>query len=285
MENQTFIGLDTSAILSIFHAMEDHGIDRKMGSLVGMDDSHAFIQRVQSHADKGTLIIPSVVWHEYDANRLRMDTEALVGTDKWIDDVKDILTPPTPKHYRYNQSWRSRWMMRSAARHLKRVEAYRRSIGRVVSTTVRSLEHPIKEWERIAIQQPLSSDDEVRELTDEAKHRYENKIPPGYCDTPKGMDARWPLDLDISLPYRRVYGDFYIWAELLRTVRLIQPYALTFVTRDTKEDWWEKPEKSSPSTEWKARKELAVDVQEHCARCRFRLVTPQEFISMDQASS
>lgn len=67
------------------------------------------------------------------------------------------------------------------------------------------------------------------------KDRYEQGIPPGFMDALK--------------PSNR-FGDFYIWCQCIeraKTVRL----PLIFVTRDRKEDWWQKEgnEELGPRTE------------------------------------
>lgn len=90
------------------------------------------------------------------------------------------------------------------------------------------LNNPIKE--RLAniiesaVGKPFSSN-ELEEIFEEGKKRYDDKIPPGYKD--RG-----------SKPGNEIYGDLIIWKEICEKVKLTDK-PLLFVTGDVKEDWFQ----------------------------------------------
>ncbi len=65
----------------------------------------------------------------------------------------------------------------------------------------------------------------------EGKGRYEQKIPPGYCDAKKGGDSI--VFADICRPY----GDYIVWLQIIDQARALEK-PVVFVTGDTKDDWW-----------------------------------------------
>jgi hypothetical protein len=75
----------------------------------------------------------------------------------------------------------------------------------------------------------------TREQTEEViaagKTRYEEKIPPGYCDIKKGGNSN--LFLDICKPY----GDYIVWLQLIDKSKA-DDKPIIFITGDVKEDWW-----------------------------------------------
>lgn len=64
---------------------------------------------------------------------------------------------------------------------------------------------------------------ELRELTKIAKERYDNGIPPGYADEDKKDNQ---------------YGDCIIWLQIIKHIAEVKK-PLVFITRDTKEDWFQ----------------------------------------------
>lgn len=68
------------------------------------------------------------------------------------------------------------------------------------------------------------SKDEYKEIVNEGKLRYENKIPPGFEDEKtKGDDKK--------------FGDLILWKQILRkSTEMKMP--IIFVTNETKKDWW-----------------------------------------------
>ncbi|WP_313370952.1 PIN-like domain-containing protein [Sedimentibacter sp.] len=66
------------------------------------------------------------------------------------------------------------------------------------------------------------NDEEIAQIKEEGIQRYENKIPPGYCDHKKDDNE---------------FGDLIVWKELLQKSKLTKRPIL-FITRDKKEDWF-----------------------------------------------
>ncbi|WP_228128844.1 PIN-like domain-containing protein [Acinetobacter junii] len=76
---------------------------------------------------------------------------------------------------------------------------------------------------------------EVDDLYKEAENRYKNKIPPGYLDNDKN-----DICVDSNLIYKKKYGDFLVWRQLLSYTRENEIKQVVFITNDLKEDWWSK---------------------------------------------
>lgn len=73
--------------------------------------------------------------------------------------------------------------------------------------------------------------DELTEIYKEGQKRYENKVPPGYCDS---NDSKKKAGGN-----KHIFGDLIIWKELMKEFSK-NPRPLIFVTDDRKEDWWSK---------------------------------------------
>lgn len=86
---------------------------------------------------------------------------------------------------------------------------------------------------------PPSSQKEIDEWNTQAKKRYENLVPPGYKDEKKGKDSKKKVLFHNGLFFKREYGDYYIWKEILNKGNSLQEknYSVIFVTDDIKEDW------------------------------------------------
>jgi len=73
--------------------------------------------------------------------------------------------------------------------------------------------------------------EQTEEIVLRGKARYEEKIPPGYCDIKKGGNST--LFLDICKPY----GDYIVWLQLIDKSK-VDGKPIIFITGDVKEDWW-----------------------------------------------
>lgn len=79
----------------------------------------------------------------------------------------------------------------------------------------------------------------IDELSKLAETRYKLKIPPGYKDDPK--DKNKPDDfIHNGVIYKRKYGDYIAWNQILEKAQTLDSKQLIFVTDDGKEDWWYK---------------------------------------------
>lgn len=65
----------------------------------------------------------------------------------------------------------------------------------------------------------------------DGKSRYDEKIPPGYCDAKKGGDSS--LFVDRCRPY----GDYIVWLQIIDKAST-EKKSVIFVTGDVKDDWW-----------------------------------------------
>jgi len=73
--------------------------------------------------------------------------------------------------------------------------------------------------------------EQIEAIIATGKTRYEEKIPPGYCDIKKGGNST--LFLDICKPY----GDYIVWLQLIDKSKA-DDKPIIFITGDVKEDWW-----------------------------------------------
>ncbi|MEI2558211.1 PIN-like domain-containing protein [Acinetobacter pittii] len=76
---------------------------------------------------------------------------------------------------------------------------------------------------------------EVDDLYKEAENRYKNNIPPGYLDNDKN-----DICIDSNLIYKKKYGDFLVWRQLLNYTKENDIKQVVFITNDLKIDWWTK---------------------------------------------
>lgn len=89
--------------------------------------------------------------------------------------------------------------------------------------------------------------EEVDKKQKEAEFRYKNNIPPGYKDD--GKDKNGPDEFSYNgIVYKRKYGDFLAWSQVLEHAENIGAKTVIFVTDDAKEDWWYQVDMDGPKT-------------------------------------
>jgi hypothetical protein len=88
---------------------------------------------------------------------------------------------------------------------------------------------------------------EIDKINKEAEDRYKNKIPPGYKDENKDKSGQDEFSHN-GLIYKRKYGDYFVWLQLLAKASTHQTKKLIFITDDAKEDWWSQIELDGPKT-------------------------------------
>ncbi|MHA3654644.1 PIN-like domain-containing protein, partial [Yersinia enterocolitica] len=77
---------------------------------------------------------------------------------------------------------------------------------------------------------------ELDEIYEEGEVRFANKIPPGFKDAGKDGDSS---DFTyMSLNYKRKFGDFIIWKQLIKEASKEEIKNVVFITDDKKNDWW-----------------------------------------------
>ncbi|MCZ8152899.1 MAG: PIN domain-containing protein [Rhodobacteraceae bacterium] len=84
-------------------------------------------------------------------------------------------------------------------------------------------------------------------IYDKAKVRFEKRIPPGYMDKDKDRGDADDF-MHNGLFYKRRYGDYLIWQQMLDHAKAQNLKRLIFVTDDAKEDWWWKESLGGPKT-------------------------------------
>jgi len=72
-------------------------------------------------------------------------------------------------------------------------------------------------------------------------------VVPGYKDLEKDKDEP-DEHIHGGITYRRKYGDFLVWKQLLEHSKSVNAKSVIFVTDDGKEDWWWKIESDGPKT-------------------------------------
>lgn len=93
----------------------------------------------------------------------------------------------------------------------------------------------------------FSNQEEVNKTNKEAEERYKNKIPPGYKDEAKEKDD--PDDfLHNGVSYKKKFGDYFVWTQLLTHAANENLKKIIFVTDDGKEDWWLQIDLEGPKT-------------------------------------
>ena len=88
---------------------------------------------------------------------------------------------------------------------------------------------------------PPKSQDDLDQTYKEAEKRFELLIPPGFKDAGKGA-VEPDEHIHRGIIYKRKYGDYLIWQQLLDYVKTSNPKSIIFITDDGKEDWWWKIE-------------------------------------------
>ena len=94
---------------------------------------------------------------------------------------------------------------------------------------------------------PPSDQSIIDELYKQADMRFRFKIPPGYQDSEKSRDEP-DEHINGGIIYKRKYGDFLVWKQILEHSKSVNAQSIVFVTDDGKDDWWRKIESDGPKT-------------------------------------
>ncbi|HEJ9542906.1 TPA: DUF4935 domain-containing protein [Proteus mirabilis] len=80
--------------------------------------------------------------------------------------------------------------------------------------------------------------EQIDSLDNECIERYNNKIPPGFCDIDKKKSGKVETSFFYDgIKYDRAYGDFYIWMEILEHASNENIKNVFLVTNDAKDDF------------------------------------------------
>jgi hypothetical protein len=90
---------------------------------------------------------------------------------------------------------------------------------------------------------------ELRKLFDEGAKRYNEKVPPGYCDFKKPENDR--------------YGDLIIWKQIILKSKT-DKVDVIFIIDDRKEDWWLEYQGKTISPRPELLKEFRLETERRC---------------------
>ncbi len=93
----------------------------------------------------------------------------------------------------------------------------------------------------------FASQEDIDKKNKDAEARYKLKIPPGYKDSDKDKDSSDDFHHN-GLTYKKKYGDYFVWTQILDHAVNSQKKKLIFITDDAKEDWWQQIDFDGPKT-------------------------------------
>ncbi|SRR5713101_4891393 len=117
---------------------------------------------------------------------------------------------------------------------------------------------------------------EIDELYKQAEVRFKFKIPPGYQDTDKDKDEP-DEHIHGGIIYKRKYGDYLVWQQLLSHAKAANSKSVIFVTDDGKDDWWRKIDSDGPKTIG-PRPELIEEARLSASVESFLMYSPEGFL-------
>lgn len=123
---------------------------------------------------------------------------------------------------------------------------------------------------------PVSNQAELDQLYKEGESRYKFKIPPGFEDNSK--DSKDPDEfMHGGMIYKRKYGDFVIWKQMIKYCKDNGKTSLIFITDDAKEDWWRVLDADGPKNIG-PRAELIDEARRSGEVENFLMYTPSRFL-------
>lgn len=78
------------------------------------------------------------------------------------------------------------------------------------------------------------TEEEINQLQQTGEIRFSKEIPPGFEDAKTKKDETFTFN---KITYKRKFGDWFIWNEILMYASEKKPVAVIFVTNDNKKDW------------------------------------------------
>ncbi|WP_439878084.1 PIN-like domain-containing protein [Pseudomonas prosekii] len=146
-------------------------------------------------------------------------------------------------------------------------------------TSIDPLKQKIEELFDGKVGTSFASQKEIDELFKTAENRYKFKIPPGYEDSKKDKHS---IDefAHQGIIYKRKYGDYLVWRQILDHIKNSEIKQIIFITDDGKEDWWRKIDLQGPKTIG-PRPELIEEAYEVGAET-FLMYKPEGFLTFAQ---
>jgi len=223
------------------------------------DEFLALLVRLQ-----GQLWLTHQAAAEFHQNRLKVIARVLGGLADArgkVQAAKEELSPRLTELYRA-PSTQSKARLAKVTDAWKALEAYLDSLQEeVVQPTADPSSDPV--WDRVLtlfdgrIGEPYPPD-VVQELEGQGRERYAKKVPPGYQDEQKPVNA---------------FGDWLLWRQLMDHAKLVSE-PIVLVIDDRKDDWW----LSAGNRQVAPRPELIEEMAQQTAQ-PFYMYQPDQFLT------
>ena len=124
--------------------------------------------------------------------------------------------------------------------------------------------------------EPFANQEEIDKLFKLGEERFKKLFPPGFKDADK--DDKKPDDFTFGgLAYKRKFGDFIIWQQMIEHAKSNNLKDIIFITDDGKADWWWKIESNGKKTIG-ARPELIDEICREANVERFSVYSTEKFL-------
>jgi len=123
---------------------------------------------------------------------------------------------------------------------------------------------------------PPQNQKELDEIYKRAETRFKLRIPPGYEDKEKDRDQP-DEHIHAGIIYKRKFGDYLIWDQILTYAKSATIKAVIFVTDDRKDDWWWKIDSGGTKTIG-PRPELIEEARHLASVNTFLMYGPEGFL-------
>ncbi len=246
------LALDASALLNLYSYSKQ--------------TREAFLQILEDLQDR--IWLPHQAAYEYEKNRLRV-IKRLIAFSKGTRNLLSCLPEDFAAKAKAKNHPKVGREFQSPFRSIEDIKSQLASAAGEIEDELKPdedeyksflVDDPVRErLDRITcdrIGEPFSQND-LEEIYDDGRKRYDLRRPPGYCDGGKPGVAK--------------YGDLIIWRQLINRARETGR-SIYFITDDAKEDWVHKSEKGPDGP----RHELAVEMAEHTSK-RFLISTFVDF--------
>ena len=189
------IGLDTSALFSMMHALEDQAerIPQPI-QLSGKDQALRFRRLIQVYADINKLIIPSHVDLEYKVNQESVQDKVIASITQWGEKVNETILLSESYASRFCSDDSYQYMEELGQKYLAAVRTFQSAREKETRVLLEQYHKCIKKWIKQAVKEETATISEVESLNEKAKIRFSNGTPPGYCDNSKNEE--WPSAYD-----------------------------------------------------------------------------------------
>eukprot|EP01028_Stygiella_incarcerata_P002879 TRINITY_DN1548_c1_g1_i3.p1 TRINITY_DN1548_c1_g1~~TRINITY_DN1548_c1_g1_i3.p1 ORF type:complete len:379 (+),score=-60.44 TRINITY_DN1548_c1_g1_i3:313-1449(+) len=125
------------------------------------------------------------------------------------------------------------------------------------------------------------TNDFIKEIIEDGKTRYSNKVPPGYMDE---KDKKgYPNFSFENIEYTPMYGDLIIWKQIIEKAKDENIKSIVFITDDEKEDWIYEID-SGGKKKIGARAELRQEIQKEADISNFEILSTTKFMELGKTS-